>query len=95
MTPRWTSCRNQGLRPPPVRRPPRPFDEDLASHADSATVASGQESGDVRNDRTAEDLATSVLVVLQGGFVLALSDRDRPSLESVRLTLATLVRPPD
>ncbi|MDX5565249.1 TetR/AcrR family transcriptional regulator [Streptomyces sp. ID05-04B] len=59
-----------------------------------AMLAQGQENGDVRIDRTAEDLATTVLALLQGGFVLALSDHDRQSLESVRLTLATVVSPP-
>ncbi len=56
--------------------------------------ARGQEIGEIRNDRTAEDLATTVLVLLQGGFVVALSDHDGRSLESVRTTLSTVVRPP-
>ena len=56
-------------------------------------LVEGQERGDIRNDRTADDLATTVLVLLQGGFVLALSDHDGGSLESVRTTLATVVCP--
>lgn len=58
-----------------------------------ALFVQGQNTGDVRNDRTAEDLATTVLVLLQGGFVLAMSDHDGRSLESVRTTLAAVVRP--
>jgi TetR/AcrR family transcriptional repressor of nem operon len=58
-----------------------------------AMFSSGQERGDIRSDLPAEELATTVLVLLQGGFVLALSDHDDRSLESVRSTLATLLRP--
>jgi len=59
-----------------------------------AMLSAGQESGDVRSDRPAEELATTVLVLLQGGFVLALSDHDDRSLESVRPMLATVLSPP-
>lgn len=58
-----------------------------------ALLAEGQERGDIRKDRTADDLATTFLVLLQGGFVLALSDHDGGSLESVRTTLATVMSP--
>lgn len=59
-----------------------------------ALFAQGQKSGDIRSDRLPEDLATTVLVLLQGGFVLALSDHDDRSLESVRSSLATVLSPP-
>ena len=59
-----------------------------------ALLAEGQERGDIRTDRSAEDLATTVLVLLQGGFVLALSDHDDRSLDSVRATLAMVMSPP-
>lgn len=58
-----------------------------------AMLVQGQERGDIRSDRTADDLATTVLVLLQGGFVLALSDHDGGSLDSVRTTLATVMCP--
>jgi TetR/AcrR family transcriptional regulator, transcriptional repressor for nem operon len=59
-----------------------------------AMLVHGQEQGDIRSDRTADDLATTVLVLLQGGFVIALSDHDGGSLESVRTTLAAVLCPP-
>lgn len=58
-----------------------------------AMLSRGQDRGDIRKDRAADDLATTVLVLLQGGFVLALSDHDGGSLESVRTTLATVMCP--
>jgi TetR/AcrR family transcriptional repressor of nem operon len=58
-----------------------------------AMFAEGQESGDIRGDRPPEELATTVLVLLQGGFVLAMSDQDDRPLESVRSTLATVLSP--
>lgn len=58
-----------------------------------AMLSQGQDRGDIRNDRTADDLATTFLVLLQGGFVLALSEHDDGSLESVRTTLATVMCP--
>jgi len=60
----------------------------------SAMLSAGQERGDIRTDRSADELATTVLVLLQGGFVLALSDHDVRSLESVRLTLDAVLSPP-
>jgi TetR/AcrR family transcriptional repressor of nem operon len=59
-----------------------------------AMFSEGQESGDIRGDRPPEELATTVLVLLQGGFVLAMSDHDDRPLESVRSTLATVLGPP-
>lgn len=59
-----------------------------------AMLSAGQERGDIRSDRPADELATTVLVLLQGGFVLALSDHDVRSLESVRLTLDAVLSPP-
>lgn len=58
-----------------------------------AMLALGQERGDIRNDRTADDLATTVLVLLQGGFVVALSEHDGGALASVRTTLAAVMCP--
>lgn len=58
-----------------------------------AMFSLGQERGDLRADRPAEELATTVLVLLQGGFVLALADHDDGSLKSVRSTLATVLSP--
>jgi len=60
----------------------------------SAMLSAGQERGDIRTDRPADELATTVLVLLQGGFVLALSDHDVRSLESVRSTLGAVLSPP-
>ncbi|THJ16067.1 TetR/AcrR family transcriptional regulator [Nocardioides sp.] len=60
----------------------------------AAMLSAGQENGDIRSDLPAAELATTVLVLLQGGFVLALSDHDDRSLESVRSTLATVLSPP-
>jgi TetR/AcrR family transcriptional repressor of nem operon len=58
-----------------------------------AMLVQGQQRGDIRKDRTADDLATTALVLLQGGFVLALSDHGGGSLESVRTTLRTVMCP--
>ena len=60
----------------------------------AALLSQGQDHGDIRTDRTAEDLATTVLALVQGGFVLALSDRDDSSLQSVRTTIAAVLTPP-
>jgi TetR/AcrR family transcriptional regulator, transcriptional repressor for nem operon len=54
----------------------------------------GQASGDVRRDRTAEDLADAVLSLIQGAFVLALSTRDKHTLTAVGTTIAVLIEPP-
>ena len=54
----------------------------------------GQANGDVRRDRTAEDLADAVLSLIQGAFVLALSTRDKRTLAAVGTTIAMLIEPP-
>jgi len=59
-----------------------------------AILSAGQDLGEIRRDRSAEDLATTVLALLQGGFILALSDHHDHALESVRTTLATVLSPP-
>jgi len=57
-------------------------------------LSRGQEKGDIRPEPPARELATTVLVLLQGGFVLAVSQHDDRSLESVRTTLATVLGQP-
>jgi TetR/AcrR family transcriptional repressor of nem operon len=59
-----------------------------------ALLSQGQLRGELRDDRTAEELATAVLALVQGGFVLALSEHDSRSLDCVRVTLATVIAPP-
>ncbi|HSV39058.1 MAG TPA: TetR/AcrR family transcriptional regulator [Nocardioidaceae bacterium] len=59
-----------------------------------ALLSQGQKSGDIRDDRPVEELATTVLVLLQGGFVIALADHDDRSLDLVRTTLVAVVCPP-
>jgi TetR/AcrR family transcriptional repressor of nem operon len=54
----------------------------------------GQEAGDVRTDRGAEELAHSVLAIVQGAFVVALSARDPEALTAVAHTITLLVAPP-
>jgi TetR/AcrR family transcriptional repressor of nem operon len=44
--------------------------------------------------RGAEELAHSVLAIIQGALVVALSARDREALASVAATIALLVEPP-
>jgi len=58
-------------------------------------LTQGQLRGDLRSDRTAEDLGTTVLALLQGGLVLALSEHNSRSLDSVRLTLIQVMASPD
>jgi TetR/AcrR family transcriptional repressor of nem operon len=53
----------------------------------------GQRRGDVRGDRTAEDLAHTVLALVQGAFVLALSARDTAALTAVGLSMRSLIEP--
>ena len=60
-----------------------------------AMLTQGQARGDLRSERTAEDLATTILALLQGGLVLALSEHSSRSLDSVRLTLAQVMASPD
>lgn len=51
----------------------------------------GQQRGDVRTDRSPEQLAHSILALIQGAFVLALSARDTQALDSVCSTFGLLI----
>jgi TetR/AcrR family transcriptional repressor of nem operon len=51
----------------------------------------GQANGDIRDDRTAIELADAVLSVIQGTFVVALSTRDKKMLATTADTLRLLV----
>jgi TetR/AcrR family transcriptional repressor of nem operon len=54
-------------------------------------LAAGQTAGDVRQDRTAEDLADAVLSLIQGSLVIALSTRDKHTLAAVGATIKSVV----
>ncbi|WP_431972011.1 TetR/AcrR family transcriptional regulator [Nocardia sp. bgisy134] len=54
-------------------------------------LAAGQTAGDIRRDRTADELADGVLALIQGAFVVALSTRDDASLRAVCNTIPTLI----
>jgi len=56
-------------------------------------LAAGQRDGDVRQDRTAEDLADAVLSLIQGSLVIALSTRDKHTLAAVGATIKSVVEP--
>jgi TetR/AcrR family transcriptional regulator, transcriptional repressor for nem operon len=60
----------------------------------AALLAQGQEAGDVRTDRTAEELATAILTLIQGTFVLCIATRDEEALKAVRSTIHLLVARP-
>lgn len=51
----------------------------------------GQQRGDVRTDRTPEVLAHSVLAMIQGAFVIALSARDADALAAAGASIALLI----
>jgi TetR/AcrR family transcriptional repressor of nem operon len=51
----------------------------------------GQQRGDVRADRSAADLAHTVLALVQGAFVIALSSRDTAALSAVGASIRILV----
>ncbi|OBA77217.1 TetR family transcriptional regulator [Mycobacterium sp. 1554424.7] len=76
------------------------FREQLSSHIEAWTtqlatlLAAGQEQGDVRTDRSAQEIAEAVLSLIQGTFVLALSTRDKHTLASLVTTLRMVVEPP-
>ena len=53
----------------------------------------GQRRGDVRADTSAEDLAHTVLALVQGAFVIALSSRDTAALAAVGASIRLLVEP--
>ncbi|OHV04394.1 TetR/AcrR family transcriptional regulator [Mycobacterium talmoniae] len=56
-------------------------------------LAEGQRRGDVRTDRSAAELSHSVLALIQGAFVIALSTRDTATLDAVCATFAPLLEP--
>lgn len=51
----------------------------------------GQDRGDVRQDRTAEELANALLALIQGAFVIGLSSREDQALRAVGSTIPLLV----
>lgn len=58
-------------------------------------LATGQHSGDVRRDRSADELAAALLALIQGGFAIALAMRDEASLNAVSATIPMLIEPPN
>ncbi|WP_329406973.1 TetR/AcrR family transcriptional regulator [Nocardia vinacea] len=54
-------------------------------------LAAGQAEGDVRTDRTPDELADTLLALIQGAFVVALSTRDADSLRSVCASIPMLI----
>ena len=56
-------------------------------------LAAGQVDGDVRQDRTADELADAVLSLIQGSLVIALSTRDKRTLATVGTTIKMVVEP--
>lgn len=56
-------------------------------------LVAGQANGDVRQDRTAEDLADAVLSLIQGSLVIALSTRDKHTLATVATTMKIVLEP--
>ncbi|WP_396932315.1 TetR/AcrR family transcriptional regulator [Mycolicibacterium sp.] len=59
----------------------------------SALFEAGQERGDVRLDRSAQDLADIVLALIQGSFVLTLSTRDEHTLATVCGMIKEVIEP--
>ncbi len=55
--------------------------------------STGQERGDIRRDRTADELADAVLALIQGGFVLTLSTRDKNTIATVGATIMEIIEP--
>jgi TetR/AcrR family transcriptional regulator, transcriptional repressor for nem operon len=76
------------------------FRDQLAAQIESwkskivGLLQQGQENGDVRRDRTPEELANGVLSLIQGAFVLALSTRDKHTLAAVAAAIKLLIEPP-
>ena len=60
----------------------------------AALLSQGQERGDVRTDRAADDLVTATLALIQGTFVLCIATRDEEALKAVRSTIQLLVARP-
>lgn len=53
----------------------------------------GRERGDVRTDSSTGDLADSILALIQGAFVIALSTRDTHALDAVATSISSLIEP--
>lgn len=51
----------------------------------------GRQRGDVRTDRDTGELADSLLALIQGAFVVALSTRDEHSLDAVTSTIPEII----
>jgi TetR/AcrR family transcriptional repressor of nem operon len=54
----------------------------------------GQQRGDVRVDRSAQQLASNFLALIEGAFVLALPMRDTRPLDDAAAALGSLIEPP-
>lgn len=54
-------------------------------------LRAGQRRGDIRPERSAEELAHSVLALIQGAFVVALSARDTGALDAVAASFGSLL----
>nr|WP_271210146.1 TetR family transcriptional regulator C-terminal domain-containing protein [Rhodococcus wratislaviensis]GLK35213.1 hypothetical protein GCM10017611_20650 [Rhodococcus wratislaviensis] len=69
------------------------LDEDLRIWHSSLCdiLAEGQAKGDVRTDRTPNDLSDALLALIQGAFVVALSTRNAESLRCVRATIPVTI----
>lgn len=59
----------------------------------AALLEAGQKRGDVREDRSAQELSHSLLALIQGAFVIALSARDTRALEAVSASFGPLIQP--
>jgi TetR/AcrR family transcriptional regulator, transcriptional repressor for nem operon len=57
-------------------------------------LKTGQGNGDTRRDRDAGDLADAILAMIQGAFVVTLSNRDNQSLQAIGNTIPLLVNRP-
>jgi TetR/AcrR family transcriptional regulator, transcriptional repressor for nem operon len=53
----------------------------------------GQQRGDVRADRSPEQLAHGILALIQGAFVIALSSRDTAALDAACSTIGLIIQP--
>lgn len=58
-----------------------------------ALLVQGQRDGDVRPDRSAQDIADGVFSLMQGAFVVALSTREKHTLSAVADTIRFIVEP--
>ncbi|MFJ3214114.1 TetR/AcrR family transcriptional regulator [Streptomyces flaveolus] len=57
-------------------------------------IEQGQRQGDVRQDCPAGNLADTILALIQGAFVIALSSRDIQGLQAVSSSIALLIDSP-